>query len=314
MPDRARDEDKQFSELYWRGKADPVTWGELQRWASEGYRFHGKRVTSDVALFPALSGLVIIDCDVKEYREDTGSTVPGFTQLPDGSVRLAPMVTRYGLDDLTREVEKLGHSTAELATYAVESKSGGVHLYFHANPGVKLHTTGHKDNWRVDVVAHNTKGDRNWVAAPPTAEYHVIRDLPVAEMPTWLAKFLRDTVSRWPKPGGERRRVADEARKRARVSYERAVTADGRRDYFREWIGHELHEVELANECGGWNDALNKCAWVLFKEAELPFETGKSLLLKAAAPWTDAEERKATDTIRSAWCSARPGDYSYLED
>jgi hypothetical protein len=172
---------------------------------------------------------------------------------------------------------------------------------------------GHKDNWRVDIVAHNDHGDRSWVAAPPTVEYQVIRDFPVAQMPTWLVEFLRNQVSTWPKPGGQRRRAAGEARQRARAGYERAVTPSDRRDYYRTWIGHELYEVELANQHGGWNDALNRCAWTLFTVAELPYEVGRNLILTAAAPVNALEERKALDTINSAWRAARPGDNSYLE-
>ncbi|WP_131815939.1 bifunctional DNA primase/polymerase [Streptomyces sp. 3213.3] len=313
MPERAGEADKEFSELYWRGKAESVTWDELRQIVSQGYSFRKRLAECDIAVFPAISGLVIIDCDVKEYDRDTGF-VAGFTKLPSGAAQPAPPVVKHGIDDLQREVEKLGRPMAELATYAVSTKSGGVHLYYQAPPRLKLKTTGHKENWRVDIVAHNNNGDRSWVAAPPTAGYQVIRDLPVAQMPVWLAEFLRNEVSTWPKPGGQRRRATNEARHRARVSYECAVTPGDRRDYYREWLGHELREVELANQHGGWNDAVNKCAWTFFTEAELPYTVGRNLLLKAAAPVNAREERKAVDTINSAWRAARPGDNRYLED
>lgn len=308
MPDKVREEEREFSRLYWREKADPVPWDDLRRVVTDGFPVKRKLTACDVALFPALSGLVILDCDVKTYARDTGLAGQR------SSVRYGDLfVTRYGLNDLVREVEALGHSASELATYTVQTKSGGVHLYYRAHPQIRLRTTGHRQNWRVDVVAHNNNGDRSWVAAPPTAGYDVIRDLPVAELPTWLAEFLRGTVSTWPKPGGQRRRAVSERSWAARVGYERAATAGDRRDYYREWIGWELREVELANEHGGWNDALNHCAWTLFKHAELSYEQAEPLLLRAADPWNDAERRKAVATINSAWDAAHPGNHIYLE-
>ncbi|WP_019066159.1 bifunctional DNA primase/polymerase [Streptomyces hokutonensis] len=292
---------RELSERYWE-QVFPQDWETVSQMTGEGF---------DVALMPAISGLVVIDCDVKEYEEDTGY-VAGFVKR-GRVVSPAPKVVKRGIDDLQREVERLGHTMAELATYAVSTKSGGVHLYYQSPPRLKLKTMGHRDNWRVDIVAHNDHGDRSWVAAPPTTEYQVIRDLRVAQMPTWLAEFLRNEVSTWPKPGGQRRQAATRVRQRARADYERAVTPGDRRDYYREWIAHELYEVELANQHGGWNDALNRCAWTLFTEAELPYAVGRNLILTAAAPVNTREERKALDTINSAWRAARPGDNSYLE-
>lgn len=315
MPNRVKNaEDKAFSELYWRGHADAVAWDDLRKIVDDGFWFRKKRNECDVALFPAISDLVVLDCDVKTYDKETGHVVPGFTLNPNGSYSPAPKVIKRGIDDLTREVEKLGHSMSELATYVVETKSGGFHLYFRANPTLKLHTDGHHKDWRVDVVAHNDKSDRSWVAAPPTVGYTVVRDYPLAEMPFWLALFLKEEVSTWERPRGGTRKQAEHRRRSLQLDYERASTSDERHGLYNAWIMHELDEVRLANKFGGWNDAINICAWVLFKEAELSWDDGKRLILQAADPWSDVEKRKALDTLQSAFRAARPGDDSYLEE
>lgn len=138
-----------FAELYWAGAV--ASWAELLACVGGG---------RDVAVLPAASGLLVLDCDVKWYHADTAFVVS------ERTARLAPAVQRHGIDDLGRVVRELGHSPAELATYTVRTKSGGYHLYYRvpeAFVGV-LGTSHHRHEWRVDVIA----SQHSWVAAPPT--------------------------------------------------------------------------------------------------------------------------------------------------
>lgn len=287
--------DVRLSERYWRDTL-VSTWAELNDVVQHGFTVRRRRNTPcDVALFPAPSGLVILDCDVKRYDEENGFVVVGNTAT------LSPTRVAYGLNDLRREVEAMGHEMTELATYAVKTKSGGVHLYFRENPEVPLRTTGHRHEWRVDVVGRNDATNRSWVATPPTPGYEVARDLPVAEMPTWLATWLRDLDRHLPPVGGRRRqtRVREAARTRAQVHAATLTGAGESRSLLDEWVAWELSVVRDANEHGGWNLAVYQCVLNLL-DGGYDEDVAAEAVLLAAAPVNDLERRKATDTVGSA--------------
>jgi hypothetical protein len=183
-----------------------------------------------------------------------------------------------------------------------------VHLYYRENPRYELRTTGHRHDWRVDVIAHNGGSDRSWVAAPPTPGYAVVRDLPVADLPDWLASWLAGGLRALPRLGGDRRRTISGELRAARQGYVLAGHPADRNDLYRAWINHELQLVALANQHGGWNDAINRCAWTLFRDAGLSYDQVEALILKAAAPTDERERRNATTTIRSAWNASERGD------
>lgn len=285
LPENAPPERRSFAELYWQG-SDHVTWDELDDAVTQGH---------DVALLPWRRDLVILDCDVKEYQADTGFVVT------DGVARLAPTVTRFGIDDLAREVRRLGHDPTELATYAVRTKSGGCHLYYRACPDVPLETRHHRAEWRVDVIA----GVNTWVAAPPTPGYHVLRDRSMIELPRWLAEFLRDLTEHLAPVGASRRTALERAARDQRRDLA-AVLVNGEGQevdegagLWRAWVNRELQLVALANQVGGWNQAIYQACRNLLDGGVDPVTVEESVLV-AAAPVDARNERVARDTIRSA--------------
>lgn len=288
--------ERRQSEVYW-GTGNPMTWENVCNVVENGYpvRNRGSKTPCDIALFPAPSGLVIVDCDVKEYDDETGYVL---TKTNEASM-LPPRV-EYGIRDLQREVEKLGHKVTELATYMVQTKSGGLHLYFRENPEVKLKTSGHRENWRVDVVAHNDGGDRSWVAAPPTTGYTVVRDLPVIEMPTWLAEFLLHEMPKMPPVGGEktrqRARRRQEMRDRVLVPGQSQEDRDSLRAMYAKWI---LDAVVRANQDGGWNIAIYAAVKDL-RKVGYELDVAADMVIEAAQPVSDMERRNAEYTIASA--------------
>jgi Bifunctional DNA primase/polymerase, N-terminal. len=285
--------DVTLSERYWTQQVSS-TWYELQSVIENGFKVNKRMVPCDVALFPASSGLVVIDCDVKSYDTDSGFVVIG------NSATLAPPVIKHGIEDLRREVEALGHSLVELATYTVQTKSGGYHLYFRENPRTRLQNTGHRHDWRVDVISHNSGSDRSWVAAPPTPGYEVVRDLPLAELPDWLAAWLQDVNRHLPALGRERRaglnRQAADARQRV-LTMTPGSADEG--DYLGAWVRWELDRVDEANREGGWNDAIYQCVLNLM-EGGWEEEVVTEAVLKVAKPVNSLETRNAMYTIDSA--------------
>lgn len=293
---KASEKDKSYAERYWSQPLN-TTWDELQATVTEGFRINGKLTPCDVAMFPAMSGLVVIDCDVKRYDAKTGFVSSGGTATLE---LLSPERVEYGYNDLQREVEKLGHSMMELATYVVQTKSGGFHLYFRENPRVKLQNSGHRHDWRVDVIAHNAGSDRSWVAAPPTPGYEVVRDLPVMEIPDWLATWLQGVNRHLPALGRERRtglnRQTAETRKRALA----LPIEDGEDEsLIGAWVRQELSVVALANQEGGWNLAIYQCTLNLL-EGGWDEDAVANTVLKAAKPTSNLESRNAMYTIESA--------------
>lgn len=292
----ADDGERRLSEAYW-GTGSPMTWETAQHIVTDGYPVRNKssRTPCDVALFPAPSGLVIVDCDVKRYDDETGFVL---TRVNEASL-LPPRVER-GIADLAREMRKLGHVMDEIDTYAVSTKSGGVHLYFGENPAVPLKTTGHRESWHVDVVAHNDGGDRSWVAAPPTAGYGVMRDVPVLKMPTWLAEFLRHEVPRMPPMGGERARQRARRRREARdrVLVPGRPTGD-HGSLGVQYVAWILDAVVEANRVGGWNVAIYAAVKDLLRVG-YPLETVVDMVIEAAQPVNGVERRNAEYTIASA--------------
>ncbi|MCW3040492.1 MAG: hypothetical protein JWM31_2397, partial [Solirubrobacterales bacterium] len=65
------------------------------------------------------------------------------------------------------------------ATLTVSTMSGGVHLYFAGDGAVPCSVSRLAAG--VDV-----RGEGGYVVIPPSADYAVLRDLPIARMPDWL--------------------------------------------------------------------------------------------------------------------------------
>jgi hypothetical protein len=274
----------ELATAYWHG-ADDGDWAGMLGSIERGY---------DVGLLAANSGLVILDCDVKEYASD-GFVVSG----PRGSrARLEPTVVKCGIDDLIRVVRELGHEPSELATYTVRTKSGGFHLYFYACESVPLTTKHHRDEWRVDVIA----SENSWVAAPPTAGYDVVRDLAVMPLPVWLAEFLLYVNERLQPLGKRSDEALSEAAKQAlreMTDLRQVADESGLRGVARQWLLLELDRIVIANRYGGWNQAIYQATLNLL-DGGIAAEPATALVLEAATPWDEREKRVASDTIRSA--------------
>ncbi|GLW31239.1 bifunctional DNA primase/polymerase [Actinoplanes regularis] len=126
------------------------------------------------------SGLVVVDLDVAK----PGQTPPPGCPHPaatDGVDVLADLCAAAG-------------QPVPTDTYAVTTGRGGVHLYFrHPAAGPTLrNTAGERGNglgWLVDTRAHGgyVVAAGSTVAGRP---YTVGRDLPVADLPAWLAERL----------------------------------------------------------------------------------------------------------------------------
>jgi hypothetical protein len=274
-----------FSTRYWAGFGGPGTWDALLAITAGDH---------DVGLLPDRSGLVVLDCDVKVYEPETG-----FVMLGERTATLAAPVVKHGISDLQREVEKLGHTMAELATYTVLTKSGGYHLYFQRNERHPLRMTGHRHDWRVDVVAGNDLANRSWVAAPPTPGYTVARDLPVAPLPDWLAAWLSGVRDHLLPPGGRQRRLVSDLERAARSAVNGGSGLPAGDGLFARWVQMRLNLVALANQHGGWNLEIYQAARDLMNVG-LPQESIIDAIIAAAKPTSDLERRKALDTIRSA--------------
>lgn len=129
------------------------------------------------------SGLLVVDLDTPK----DGQTAPAEWSDPlcrNGSDVFGLLCARHDTDD-----------AAEVwNTYTVTTGRGGTHLYFRhpaAGPALR-NTAGERGNglgWLVDTRAHGgyVVAAGSTVAGRP---YTVARDLPIAELPGWLATRL----------------------------------------------------------------------------------------------------------------------------
>lgn len=273
------EKERRLSNVYWGGSS--MTWTEAHVALGQGH---------DVGLLAGQSGLVILDCDVKRYDAETGFVVVGNTASLQ---ELKPAVTHRGIDDLKREVERLQRSMTELRTFTIATKSGGLHLIYRQNPRFPLETKHHRTDWRVDVIA----GHNNWVATAPSAGYHVALDVPVVELPDWLAAWLQRLEDHFLPLGRRRRQQVEKLKTQVRHQSQ----LPGREDdsLVARWIDLELELVRLANRHGGWNDAIYQATLNLL-EGGWGFDDVVGAVLDAAEPVSDLERRKAMDTIESA--------------
>lgn len=267
----------------WNPGITGVTQAELQQTIDDGY---------DVGVFTGQSGLVVIDCDIKHYEAQSEF------QVDQNTARLVPIVeahTEYGILDLQREVENLGHSMDELRTYTVRSKSDGRHLYFKQNPELMITSQVQRQAWHVDVKASvNT-----WVAAPPSAGYAVLDDRETAVLPLWLAQFLAD-IKRHLEPIGGRRTRALQRQAREALTTAMSVDLSEREGHLARWTAFELQRVadaQLMNS--GWNNACHDVACNLF-DGGWDFDSVVDMIRRHARPSNRRNENAMLDTIRSA--------------
>jgi hypothetical protein len=217
-----------------------------------------------IAILPERSGLAILDCDVRGVWELAGSST-------------AVLREHHGIDDLHEVAAGRGKEIP--ATYEVSTPSGGVHLYFAQNPHCRVTSRGHREGWLIDVKA----SPNTYAVAPPTADYEVVHDLPAAVLPYWLARHIRGLGLRMGGGHSAGRQVS---------GAEAPLT-----DPMREGI---LVFVAESNSQGGWNNCIYWAANRFFEAGELLEET-LAVLLEAAAPWNETEQRRARATVESAW-------------
>ncbi|MFC4906600.1 bifunctional DNA primase/polymerase [Actinomadura gamaensis] len=238
------------------------------------------------------SGLIVIDLDTPK----PGETPPKPWALPgvhEGADVLAVLCERHG-------------QPFPSETYTVQTRRGGLHLYFTAPPGVHLrNTTGrHRTGlgWLIDTRAHGgyvvAAGSR--VDLPDGAgTYRVVHDVPPAPLPDWLTHLLT-APSPAPPPLGANTPTTD--------------VADLDR-YLIEALKGETARVTAARP-GGRNWALNKAAYNLGRlvgAGALPADVARGVLWDAAhalfsngpAPFTPTEAR-ATITAGLTAGAARP--------
>jgi len=250
---------------YWEGMTG--TWDDLEGWVAGGKAAMG--------LLAYESGLVILDCDDKAVFETTGNT--------------AKMVHYHGINDLKRVCAELGREVPP--TYTVETKSGGYHLYYRQHPDWLLRSNGHREDWRVDVKA----SPRVFAVAPPSVGYRVVRDIPVARMPEWLARWLLRLRTNTNPVGGEGvRHLMNELRDMRDTGVDISVGGS----YHAALIDNILGIVRGSQQ--QWNNRIYLAARQLF-DVGYTAEEAEEMLMEPAAPWNERETYNLRRTVGSAW-------------
>jgi hypothetical protein len=268
--------------LYWSGAS--AGWADLRGSVDAG---------KGIGLLPQRSGLVVLDCDIRQRDGD------GFVVVGDGRAKWAGGAVQRGRDDLERVVLGLGRELP--ATWTVRTKSGGVHLYFRCAPGL-MRSSGHREGWCIDVKASSN----TWVVAPPTPGYTVIDSSDVALMPDWLATWLNRDLADVMEPLGGKVRAERSREVRAHTDRVRYGGGFTERDKARRlielselWIDDVLLRLAESNMYGGWNNELYAAVMSL-KDIGMAEHEIWQRVLEAAAPWDEREQRAAVRTISSA--------------
>jgi hypothetical protein len=157
----------------------------------------------NVGIAPGPSGLVVVDLDVPkdEVQEDSSAA-------PCGATSFLALCERAG--------------QPWPATYTVRTPSGGMHLYFTAPAGVRLHNTAGTVAAYVDTRAWGG----NVVAAgsaTPQGVYEVADEAPAVVLPAWLLLHLQKPRTREATPAPLL--VPGQATRRATVALERETAA-----------------------------------------------------------------------------------------
>lgn len=295
------DDDYRYVERYWNGIS--YTWDELHRiiTGEQGVMrvTRGQRSKNygpkHIGLSPYVNEMVVLDCDVRTSYT-TIESQPGTRSGRFGTVGVQ---RKRGIDDLALLCAALGHDISELATYTVQTPSGGLHLYFWQSYETPVEVTSHhRQGFLVDVIA----SENNWVAAPPTPGYRVVCDYPVATMPDWLAEALTGVNERFEPVGGKKRSAADErvAELRRAVHKQERTFAPTDGSIIGQWVAANLQLIRIANDSGCWNLTIYQVTKDLARFG-WDYDSVEEVVLAAARPWSDREERNAIATIRSGF-------------
>lgn len=143
-----------------RATRDPQT---IYNWWSEA--------PYNVGVATGPSKLLVVDCDAAHDDTPPAEWV-GATS---------------GLDVLIKRAHDAGVIVPK--TLAVQTPSGGLHLYFQAPDGVSLGNTAGKLGWHID-----TRGIGGYVVGAesvlPAGSYTIIADNTVASLPRWMTEAL----------------------------------------------------------------------------------------------------------------------------
>ena len=172
-----------------------------------------------------------------------------------------------------------GRSWAE--TYAVETASGGGHLYYQAPATPEIRNSAGKLGWQVDVRAAG-----GYVVAPgtvlPTGRYEALPGVQEpAPLPGWVIDLLAPPKPAQPRTGPPT----------GYMWLNSASELDRRLDGLIRTI-HDAQEGER-------NHTLNWAAYQLSKDNQLTAETAQALHQAAAS--IGLTEHEITATIRSAY-------------
>ena len=266
---------------YWEGLAPD--WSEINAWVGEG---------NAIGILPEKSGLVILDCDTVRAWQTEGNT--------------DSMVRGHGLDDLKRVAAQCEQMITP--TFTVKTKSDGYHLYYAQNPLCPVTSRGHRDGWRIDVKA----SPNTFAVAPPTPGYSVVRDIPVAELPLWLAQWVQGLYKALDPVGGAgQRRRMDLA---VAMKHELLLNGSGQEpNLYLKWCNAMLNVVAASNQYGGWNNAVYLTAHEFF-DVGMSVADVLPMIMESAAPHDAREERTVANTVESAWRKHLDGSgYGYTE-
>ncbi|TWP51464.1 bifunctional DNA primase/polymerase [Lentzea tibetensis] len=138
----------------------------------------------NIGLATGPAGLVVVDLDAAK----PGDVRPAGTDL-DG--------VAHGSEVLAMLANDSGNTLPPTRTVA--TPSGGLHLYFTAPAELEYRNTQGRLGWHIDTRAHG-----GYVVAAGSVvhgrTYQVTEDLPVVDLPAWLAERLRPAPSRPPVP------------------------------------------------------------------------------------------------------------------
>ncbi|MDX2705819.1 hypothetical protein PV350_23585 [Streptomyces sp. PA03-6a] len=303
------DRDLYWSKFWWGGvgleheDAVAAVNGDLKSLGTGCFgRFPG--AAKDIAHLMWLDDQFVIDTDVKEVYDSPNGEPWIAIEGKKNSVTGAPVILKHGIDDLYREANAWGMERDELDehldTWIEGTKSGGRHIVLQQNPELRIDSTmHHKAEYRVDVLANN------WRACYPTPGYGVLLDRPVKVAHKRLTELLIHLNKMLDPVGGKRMVRAEEEFKTIHQQTYRVGahgTVLGVRDeaLMDRWRHGVLNVVVVAQQLGNWNKRL---FWAACRYAEggWPQDTAIRDIIVVAQPWDAREERKALDSINSAY-------------
>lgn len=255
-----------------------------------------------VACGPA--GLVVIDIDAHDIPlPERNRLLPGIS-IPQ-SVSLRGL--RHGFHSLALLAALRGAEdpTLDTSTLRVRTPSGGLHLWFSADPGDTWQcsagsSTGRALAWQVDIRAHG-----GYIIAPgtktATGTYRALSGArQPAPLPRWLALELARTGHR-PAPPGRRKRTQPVPRR----GQEAVIAAGGGREQAAATLSTVLSAVTdcaALPEGAAFNDKLNRAAYTvggLVAAGHLTASDAQEALAAAAAYARPGQERRALQIIQS---------------